>query len=76
MVNDIKLALMEEIKNLLSKTNGKVYGDNFIGYRIQDNNGKYLDDELGEIYELFDNCELFNEVCFELRSGDYNWSKN
>lgn len=68
--------LRNAIVNLLERVNGKLYGDDFIGYRIQESNGIYRDNELGEIYEMFncrDDCTLFNEICASLKSGDHNW---
>jgi hypothetical protein len=67
--------LETDIKNLLNDGN-KIFGDDFIGYRIQSPSGKYLDSELSEIYETH-NCSLdctgFNKICDSLKSGDHNW---
>ncbi len=63
-----------KIKELLTRVDGKLYGDLFIGYRIQGADGKYYDTELKEIYDTVD-CEEFCSTCSSLRSGGHNWSK-
>lgn len=68
--------LKNAIQKLMNTVNGKIYGDNFIGYRIQGVDGKYYDEELHEIYDRFEcgeDCSVFNSICCELKSGDHNW---